>query len=152
MEFRRCCAKFATGVTIATVLDASGVPHGLTVNSFTSVSLAPPLVLICIDYSSNVLPLFRGARHYGINVLAADQQELSTRFATRGQDRFDGVDWTPGRTGVPLIPGVLAQIECAVRNVIEAGDHAVFLAEVVRVEHQPGRPLLYFDSGYGRLA
>jgi len=149
--FRRGCAKFATGIAVASVVDDGGWPHGLTVNSFTSVSATPPLVLICIDYSSNILPLFRAARHYGISVLSDAQQQISTRFAMRGQDRFDGVDWTPGETGVPLIPEALAHFECAVRNVVEAGDHAIFIAEVVRLECRDGKPLLYYDSGYRRL-
>jgi flavin reductase (DIM6/NTAB) family NADH-FMN oxidoreductase RutF len=151
-DFRRCCSRFATGITIASVLDAEGQPHGLTVNSFTSVSLEPPLVLICIDYASNVLPMFRAASHFGVNILNAGQQELSARFATRGMDRFDGVPWTAGDTGVPLIPGALAHFECAVRNVVEAGDHAVFLAEAVRVAlGEQDVPLVYFDSRYRLL-
>jgi flavin reductase (DIM6/NTAB) family NADH-FMN oxidoreductase RutF len=151
-NFRRCCSKFATGVTVATVMDAAGAPHGLTVNSFTSVSLVPPLVLICIDYSSNVLPMFRQATHYGINILGVEQRDLSTRFAMRGQDRFDGVAWQPGETNVPLIADALAYFECAVRHVVEAGDHAIFVAQVERAVHREGKPLLYFDSGYRSLA
>jgi flavin reductase (DIM6/NTAB) family NADH-FMN oxidoreductase RutF len=151
-DFRRCCARFATGITIATVIDPDCQPHGLTVNSFTSVSLAPPLVLVCIDYSSKVLPLFRAASHFGVNVLHAGQQELSARFATKGQDRFDRVPWTAGEFGVPLIPGALAHFECAVRNVVEAGDHAVFLAEAIRFDlGERGEPLLFFDSRYRSL-
>jgi flavin reductase (DIM6/NTAB) family NADH-FMN oxidoreductase RutF len=151
-NFRRCCSKFATGVTVATALDATGAPHGLTVNSFTSVSLVPPLVLICIDYSSNVLPIFRQATHYGINILGVEQRDLSAKFAMRGQDRFDNVTWERGETNVPLIPDALAQFECAVRHVVEAGDHAIFVAQVERAAHREGKPLLYFDSGYGSLA
>jgi flavin reductase (DIM6/NTAB) family NADH-FMN oxidoreductase RutF len=151
-SFRRGCAKFATGIAIASALDQGGSPHGLTVNSFTSVSCAPPLVLVCIDYSSNVLPVFRKASHYSLSVLNENQQQLSTKFAIRGQDRFDGVEWIPGYTGVPLIPGALAHFECKVTNVVEAGDHAVFIAEVVRLDCHDGKPLLYFDSGYRVLS
>jgi flavin reductase (DIM6/NTAB) family NADH-FMN oxidoreductase RutF len=147
-NFRRGCAKFATGITVVTVIDRAGAPHGLTVNSFTSVSLAPPLVLVAIDHASNVLPIFRAASHYGISVLSSDQQALSVRFARKGQDRFDGVAWRAGETGVPLIPDALAHFECLVRNVVEAGDHAVFVGEVERVEYREGKPLLYFDSSY----
>jgi len=150
--FRRACGHFATGVAVATVCDAAGAPHGLTVNSFTSVSLRPPLVLVCVDYSCAILPLFRAAGHYGISVLSVEQQELSARFAKKGQDRFDGLAWTPGTTGVPLIPEALAHFECAVRQTIEAGDHAVFIAQVVRTTHREGRPLLYYGSGYQRMA
>ena len=149
--FRRACAKYATGITIAAAIDGQGAPHGLTVNSFTSVSMTPPLVLVCIDYSSNTLPVFRQAAGYGISVLGEEQEPLSARFATRGQDRFDGVAWKAGETGVPLLDGALAHLECVTRNVVEAGDHAVFIAEVVRIQTREGKPLLFFDSAYRRL-
>jgi len=149
--FRRACARFATGVTVATVCGPDGLPHGLTVNSFTSVSLAPPLVLVCIDYASTVLDLFRASQCYGVNVLDESQQGISNKFARRGHDQFNGIAWEPGATGAPLITGALARFECAVRQTVEAGDHAVFIAEVVRVEYREGRPLLYFGSGYGRM-
>jgi flavin reductase (DIM6/NTAB) family NADH-FMN oxidoreductase RutF len=132
-------------------MDQGGSPHGLTVNSFTSVSCDPPLVLICIDYSSNILPIFRNASHYGISVLSDAQQNLSTKFAIKGQDRFDGVAWSPGATGVPLLPDALAHFECEVKNVVEAGDHALFIAEVVQLTSFDGNPLLYFDSSYRRI-
>ncbi len=146
--FRRICSKFATGVAVATVIDAEGAPHGLTVNSFTSVSCDPPLVLICIDYNATALPLFRAARHFGINILSEKQRDVSVRFAERGHDRFNGTPWFPGTTGVPLLPEALASLECEVTQVVEAGDHAVFIAGLVGARVSDGRPLLYFDSGY----
>src|SRR5216684_5402383 len=112
-EFRRACGRFATGVTIASVLDSKGAPHGLTVSSFTSVSLDPPLILICLGHAVAAIEHFRAATHFGINILAENQRALSDRFARKGRDRFDGVAWYPGATGIPLIPGVLAAIECA---------------------------------------
>ena len=149
--FRRACAKFATGVAVATTCDAEGVPHGITVNSFTSVSLEPPLVLICIDYRSVALPHFREARSYGINVLSLAQRELSNRFAQRSEPRFDGVEWHAGLSGIPLLDGALAHFECELGQVVEAGDHAVLIAEVVHASSIDGEPLLYFASGYVRL-
>jgi flavin reductase (DIM6/NTAB) family NADH-FMN oxidoreductase RutF len=149
--FRRACGRFATGITVATLIGTDGLPHGMTVNSFTSVSAVPPLVLVCVDYSSNLLPHFRAARHFGVSVLNEDQQDLSNRFATKGQDRFGGTPWDPGVTGVPLIPGALARMECEIRNVVEAGDHAVFIAEVLRTDIADGRPLLFFDSAYRKI-
>src|SRR3954453_11062642 len=128
--FRRTCAKFATGIAIATVRGRDGSPHGLTVNSFTSVSCCPPLVLICIDYRCNILSHFRASSWYGINVLSTEQQDISVRFAERLGDRFDGIDWSPGQTGVPLIAGCVATFECCVNQVVEAGDHAILIAEV----------------------
>lgn len=150
--FRRVCSQFATGVAIATVIDESGTPHGLTINSFTSVSLEPPLVLICIDYRSAILQRFRLAAHFGINVLTSMQRELSNRFATKPDDRFEGLAWHPGSSGVPLIDSSLAAFECVTRQVIDAGDHAIFLGEVVAAESGTGEPLLFFESAYRLLA
>lgn len=150
--FRRSCAKFTTGVAIATVLDAGGSPQGMTVNSFTSVSLDPPLVLICIDRMSNMAEYFDNCSHYGINVLANSQISLSNRFAQRGHDRFDGVDWRSGETGVPILPESLARFECFVRQRVLAGDHTILIGEVVQCSIAEGEPLAYFDSSYRRLA
>jgi flavin reductase (DIM6/NTAB) family NADH-FMN oxidoreductase RutF len=150
-EFCRTCAKFPTGVTVVTVLDAEGGPHGMTASSFTSVSLDPPLVLVCVDHRSKVLPHFRQARHLGINILSEGQYHLSVHFARRGENRFDSVNFTPGRHGVPLIPGALATLECGMHRMVDAGDHTILIAEVLRLECCDGRPLVYFGSGYHRL-
>lgn len=146
--FRGVCSRFATGVTVATVLGPEGEPHGLTANSFTSVSLTPPLVLICIDHATSILPLFRAAPHFGINILNEDQKDLSARFARKGQNRFHGVEWRAGRCGVPELGGVLGFLECARHSTVEAGDHAILIGEVLHAEVGHGKPLLYFDSGY----
>ena len=150
-EFRRACGRFATGVTIASVLDESGMPHGLTVSSFTPVSLDPPLVLICLGRETASLETFRNAKHFGINVLAQDQRSLSERFARKGQDRFDGLEWTPGETGVPLLAGALAQMECQVTQRIPAGDHEIFIGEMVCARVHKGEPLIHFSSRYRNL-
>ncbi|MCS6953268.1 MAG: flavin reductase family protein [Bryobacterales bacterium] len=150
-SFRRACAKFPTGVAIATVNGADGAPHGLTVNSFTSVSLSPPLVLICVDHAAAVLRHFRAAQCFGINVLRESQRELSVHFARKGHDRFDGMEWTPGATGAPLLAGVLASLECVVEKTVEAGDHTIFIGKVVAAAAHPGRPLVYYESGYHTL-
>ncbi len=150
-EFCRTCAKFPTGVTIVTVLDAEGSPHGMTASSFTSVSLDPPLVLVCVDHRASVLAHLRRAQHIGINVLSEDQQPLSEHFARRGHDRFGAVEWYAGHGGVPLIPGALARFECSIHRMIDVGDHTILIAEVLGVEHSDGRPLVYFGSGYRKL-
>lgn len=149
--FRRACAQFATGVVVATVVDSAGGPHGLTVNSFTSVSLDPPLVLFCIDLRAAVLPHFQAASHFAINVLASHQRDLSNRFASKPDQRFDGVAWRPGETGAPVLDGCIAHLECLVRQVMEGGDHLIFLGEVVAAESPGGDPLLYFSSRYQSL-
>jgi flavin reductase (DIM6/NTAB) family NADH-FMN oxidoreductase RutF len=150
-EFRRACGRFATGVTVASVLDAKGAPHGLTVSSFTSVSLDPPLILICLGHGVSAIHHFRAATHFGINVLAEDQRALSDRFARKGEDRFDGLAWQPGVTGVPLLPGVLAAIECAVHRIVPMGDHDILVGEMVHAQVNDGAPLLYFAGGYRKL-
>jgi flavin reductase (DIM6/NTAB) family NADH-FMN oxidoreductase RutF len=151
-EFRRACGRFATGVTIASVLDGDGTPHGLTVSSFTSLSLEPPLILICLGHAVTAIDCFRAAPYFGISVLGEDQAELSERFASKGYDRFDGLAWEPGITGVPLLTGVLAQIECAVEQRITAGDHDIFVGLMVGARVAEGEPLIYFASRYRRLA
>ncbi|MGA2721959.1 MAG: flavin reductase family protein [Bryobacteraceae bacterium] len=150
-EFRRACGRFATGVTIASVLDAQGTPHGLTVSSFTSVSLDPPLILICLGHRVSVIEAFRASAHFGINVLAEDQRDLAERFARKGQDRFDGLKWQRGKTGVPILAGVLAAMECAVRQRFTAGDHDIFVGEMVGARLADGAPLIHFASHYRRL-
>ena len=150
-EFRRACGRFATGVTIVSVLDARGRPHGLTVSSFSSVSLDPPLVLICLGHAVSAMEHFRAAKYFGINILAEGQRDLSDRFARKGQDRFDGVEWQPGETGVPLLPDVLAALECAVHQRFTAGDHDIFVGEMVSARVAEGDPLIYFASRYRGL-
>lgn len=150
-EFRRACGRFATGVTVASVLDAHGQPHGLTVNSFSSISLDPPLILICLGHAVTLIDMFRESRHFGISMLAEHQRDLSQRFATKGQDRFDGLEWYRGETGVPLLSGTLAAVECTVRQRITAGDHDIFIGEMLRAEINTGDPLIYFASQYRAL-
>src|SRR5690242_3278119 len=150
-EFRRACGRFATGVTIATVLDAEGLPHGLTVSSFTSVSLEPPLVSICLGHAVTVIDAFRESEYFGINVLADDQQKLSERFARKGSDRFNGVEWYRGEAGVPLLPGVLAAMGCRRHTRITAGDQGILVGELLSARVEEGEPLIYFASRYRRL-
>jgi flavin reductase (DIM6/NTAB) family NADH-FMN oxidoreductase RutF len=150
-EFRRACGRFATGVAVATVLDERGAPHGLTVSSFTSVSLQPPLILICLGHEVTMIAAFRAAKHFGINVLRDDQRNLSDRFARKGFDRFDGLPWQRGETGVPLLPGALAHMECSVEQRISSGDHDIFVGRMVRAVVEDGKPLIYFASGYREL-
>ena len=150
-HFRRICGKFASGITIATVLDPDGACHGMTANSFTSVSMAPPLILVCVDHRARILEHFRIGPHFGINILGASQRTLSDKFAGSGYDRFEGVEWYPGQTGVPLLPGVLATIECARTNVVTAGDHDIVIGEVLHADCQDGDPLVFYASQYRAL-
>ena len=150
--FRRACGRFATGVAIAGAIDSSGVPHGLTVNSFSSVSLDPPLILICLGHAIAAIDVFRQSRHFGLSVLREDQCELSERFAVRRDDRFESLAWRRGETGVPLLDGALAAMECETRHRVAAGDHDIFIAEMLRATVGEGRPLIHFAGEYSRLS
>jgi flavin reductase (DIM6/NTAB) family NADH-FMN oxidoreductase RutF len=150
-HFRRVCSKYATGITILTVLDSLGAPHGMTVNSFTSVSLSPPLILVCIDRQTPILSHFKPGTRFGVNVLHEEQKELSTWFARSGHDRFSGMEWRAGETGVPVLPGMLATLECEVTQMVEAGDHVVVIGAALHATWREGQPLVYFNSSYQSL-
>jgi flavin reductase (DIM6/NTAB) family NADH-FMN oxidoreductase RutF len=150
-QFRHACGRFATGVAIATVVDVNGVPHGLTVNSFSSVSLDPPLVLVCLGHAIAAIDAFRQATHFGLSILGADQVALSERFARKLDDRFDSLAWRRGEMGVPLLRGTIAAMECESRHRFEAGDHDILVGEVMRAEWNDEPPLLYFASDYRSL-
>jgi flavin reductase (DIM6/NTAB) family NADH-FMN oxidoreductase RutF len=149
--YRRVCAQFCTGITVITALDENGHPHGMTVNSFTSVSLEPPLVLVSIDLRNAILGHFLTCPYFAVNVLAEDQEILSRRFSSTSENRFHGVEWSPAESGVPLLGGTLGNLECSVTKVLEIGDHAVLIGEVRHGQYRAGRPLLFFDSAYRRL-
>ena len=149
-EFRRACGRFATGVTIASVLDRQGTPHGLTVSSFTSVSLDPPLVLICLGHAVTIIDAFRAASHFGINVLAEDQRALSERFARKGHDRFDGVSGIAARPACRCCRTSLADHRMRRRtSAFTAGDHDIFVGEMVRIARSKRRRVLWSISMAG---
>lgn len=150
-RFRQVLGHFCTGIVIVTAADDDG-PVGLTCQSFSSLSLDPPLVLFCPSKSSSSWPRIKATGRFAANVLAADQEELSRRFATSGIDKFAGVGWRPGRTGAPVLHDVLAHVECELEFVHEGGDHDIAVGRVVDLEmDHEGRPLLFFRGGYGRL-
>jgi flavin reductase (DIM6/NTAB) family NADH-FMN oxidoreductase RutF len=150
--FRAVLGRFASGVTVVTVHDADGRDHGMTVSAFCSVSLEPPLVLACIDRTAALLPALGAGSAYAINVLSESQEALSRRFAAEVDDRFEGIGYTRGPAGSPLLEDALAYMECRVEARVDAGDHVVVIG---RVEHthvnDDASPLLYYRSGYGRL-
>jgi flavin reductase (DIM6/NTAB) family NADH-FMN oxidoreductase RutF len=150
-EFRNAMGHFATGVTVVTTLDKNGQPTGITANAFTSVSLNPPLVLVCIDKNAQCRPSFDESKAFAVNILSRGQEELSRRFATKGIDKFVGVRWHPGYRGLPLIDGTLGQIECDLVQSYDGGDHTIYVGEVVNVSVSPGDPLLFYRGRYHRL-
>lgn len=151
-QFRQLCGRFATGIAIVTTTDQAGAPAGMTVNSFASVSLAPPLVVVAIDRAAAMHAALEGAPGWAINILEAHQEALSRRFASGLADRFDGVGWHAGPEGELLLDGALAHLRCTAVSRVPAGDHTLFIGQVTgggAAEH--GRPLLYYRGGYAEL-
>ena len=138
---------FATGVTIVTARSADGELIGLTANSFNSVSLDPPLVLWSLARSAGSMPALSTGSHYAINILAADQKELAERFSAKREGRWNGVAWTEGVGGAPLLSGAAAVFECFNRSRYEEGDHVIFVGEVERCSHRAGAAPLLFHGG-----
>lgn len=151
-ELRHALGAFATGVTIVTTHTAERGAVGLTVNSFSSVSLEPPLVLWSLSRNSPSLAAFESAEHYAINVLAADQHELSSRFASPIAEKFHGVGWRAGAGGAPVLAGCVASFESRNRYRIDGGDHVIFIGEVERFSRRHGEPLLFLGGRYHRAA
>jgi 3-hydroxy-9,10-secoandrosta-1,3,5(10)-triene-9,17-dione monooxygenase reductase component len=151
-SFRRALGQFATGVTVVTTRDGAGHPLGLTVSAFCSVSLHPPLVLVCIDHRSEANAAMRESGLFAVNVLAEGQEDVSRRFAAPGRAKLKDFELHEGKHGLPLVPGALAHVECRVRSFHDEGDHAVWVGEVRTLSAHPGRPLLYHAGEYRRLA
>ena len=151
--FRSVLGRFASGVTILTARDASGADHGMTVSAFSSLSLEPPLVLFCVDHTASMHGLLTSdpPPACGISILSSNQEAYSRRFADPDSDRFDGIAYSRGDSGVVLLDGALAHLECRTLEHHDAGDHTIFIAEVERAEPKHGRPLLYYRGGYAQL-
>ncbi len=147
-EFRKALGTFATGVTIITTRAPDGMPMGLTANSFNSVSLNPPLVLWSLANTSMSLAAFRAAPHWAVHVLATDQEELSARFARRGEAKFAGLDLEEGVGGVPLLQGCSARFQCRTAFQYEGGDHVIFLGEVLAFDRRDAAPLVFHGGRY----
>ncbi|WP_159876463.1 flavin reductase [Aquitalea denitrificans] len=147
MEFRKTLGAFVTGVTVVSTRQEDGTPRGFTANSFTSVSLDPALVLICIGKSAASYPVFSAAAHFSISILAEDQKQLSSLFASKAADKFEQVAWHQGLTGSPVIDGAAAWFDCATHQVVEAGDHIILIGRVLDFANTTASPL-----GYGRGA
>lgn len=152
-EFRHTLSHFASGVTVITVCDRDGRPTGLTASAFTSVSLEPPLILVCVDHKAQSYPALVGGKMFGVNILALDQEGVSRRFATtKIEDKFEGVPFTLSPLGLPLLDNALAQLECATVNVHLEGDHTIFVGRVESARAGSGVPLVYFRGRYDRLS
>lgn len=146
-DYRRALGSFPTGVTIITAFDADHQPWGLTANSFTSVSLEPPIVSVCIAKAGRVFPTLAGADHFAVNILSAAQQDLALHFASIVENRFTGTEWTAG-SAAPLLDGASAHLECAVHERVDAGDHEILLGCVVHYGRASTPPLVYCRGAF----
>jgi len=153
-EFRRVLGHFATGVTVVTACDAEGRPTGLTASAFASVSLDPPLVLVCVAHKAQAYPAILAAGRFAVNILSTTQEAVSRRFASSslsGAEKFEGSDYRQGALGLPLLKDALAELECTVIHAYPGGDHTIFVARVDAADSRADaglEPMLYYRGQY----
>lgn len=150
-EFRSVLGRFTSGVTIIATRDASGTNHGMTVSAFSSLSLVPPLVLVCVGHAATIAGAVAAATHFGVSVLGEHQQAVAQRFAESHIDRFEGIATSLGTGGVPLIDGAIGWLACKVQARHEAGDHTIVVGEVLDAGTREGEPLLHYRGVYRRF-
>jgi flavin reductase (DIM6/NTAB) family NADH-FMN oxidoreductase RutF len=150
-EFRSVLGRFPSGVTVVTTKNQDGSDEGMTVSAFCSVSLDPPLVLICIEKNASAYEALTSAAGFVVNVLAASQEQLARRFAIVDIDRFEGVGYSRSQNGFAVLDDVLGIIECATFATHDAGDHSIIVGQVEAARAQTGTPLLYYRGGYAQL-
>lgn len=153
-EFRKAVGCFATGVTVVTTLDKEGDRVGITANSFSSVSLDPPLVLFCVDAKINSFEAFENCDNFNINILSEDQIGLSNAFARSSEDKWDGIEHAFGDNGCPIFEKSLAVLECDKHAIYSAGDHLIIVGQVTKIAYEKVDcpPLLYFNGAYAALS
>ncbi|MFC6235920.1 flavin reductase family protein, partial [Leucobacter soli] len=152
MEYRRTLGAFMTGVTVVTTTDGEGRPRGMTMNSFTSVSLDPPLVLVCVDHRAASYDAFVESAGIAVHILGSEQQDLARTFASKSEDKFADVETVDGRGGAPVIPDVHAWIDCATDQVVIAGDHAIIIGRVLDYDAQDRRPLGFYQGKFNAFS
>lgn len=152
--FRTVLGRFATGITVVTTLDHNGDPVGLTVNSLASVSLEPPLILVCIDLDAESHDPLVASDGFAVNILSATQRGLAETFASKQdrETRWGGLEWTAGWGGAPIFEGIIGVLQCEVWKTVEAGDHTVILGQVMDASVREGDPLLYYGGGFRWVA
>ena len=152
-DFRKVLGHFATGVTVITATLPDGKRFGFTVNAFSSVSLNPPLVLVCVGNGGEAGAAMSAATHFAVNILGEDQENISRQFSSKVPDRFEGVAATAGASGAPILSGCIGTLECRKTSAHMEGDHSIVIGEVLSAEaSNEGQPLLYFRSGYRRVS
>ncbi len=150
--FRSVLGRFASGITVVTTCDPAGRDHGMTVSAFCSVSLTPPLVLVCVAKNADMFRVLQEVPHFTVNILASHQEALSRRFADLdAEQRFEGVGFRRGKFGAPVLHDILAYVECRTQERHDAGDHGIVIGEVEHAAARDDRPLLYYRGGYARL-
>jgi flavin reductase (DIM6/NTAB) family NADH-FMN oxidoreductase RutF len=150
--FRRVMGSFASGVTVVTTQVPGEMPRGFTASAVSSLSLEPRLLLVCISNVSATLAAIRAAQAFAVNIMASEQQALAQRFSGRVDTKFQGVQWTPGALGQPVLEGALAHAECRLADTCVGGDHTILIGEVLAAGARDASPLLYFRGGYGGYA
>ena len=148
--FKLAMSHFASGVTVVTT-EHEGKPFGMTVAAFSSLSLHPPLVLVCVEKTVKTHDAITGAGKFGVSILNSNQTDVSNRFASRADDKFAGTEIVHGELGLPLIAGAITRLECRVSEKLEGGDHTIFVGEVVGAQTEEGEPLVYYRSGYREI-
>jgi flavin reductase (DIM6/NTAB) family NADH-FMN oxidoreductase RutF len=151
-QFRHTMSQLVTGVSVVALKTDSGLALGMTAGSVTSLSLEPPMLLVCVDHAAEIHDQLVRAPRFAISVLAADQRDLAVRFATRGEQSFQGVDVGLSPNGLPVIRGAIARLECRLGAVYAGGDHSIVTGVVEWADTSPGNPLCHFRSGYAELA
>jgi flavin reductase (DIM6/NTAB) family NADH-FMN oxidoreductase RutF len=150
-EFRAALGRFASGVTVVTTKDKSNRLHGITVSAFSSVSLDPPLILVCIDKLAGSHQAFEEIETFVVNILREDQQHYSDLFASHLADKFDGIDYLETADGIPMLKNSLVNMECRLVNSHDNGDHTIFVGEITKSFVTDGNPLVYFHGNYRKL-
>lgn len=150
-EFRAALGHFASGVTVVTTKDANEHLHGLTVSAFSSLSLNPPLVLICIQKTTGSHHAFEESKAFVVNILKEDQQNISNHFATHLSDKFNEIEFHSGIEDIPVLENCLANLECRLENSIDGGDHTIFVGKVEKINLNEGSPLIYWHSKYRKV-
>jgi len=150
-DFRAALSRFPSGITVVTSRGAAGDLHGITVSAFSSVSLDPPLILVCIERTTGSHTAIKESGVFVVNILAAGQDEMSDRFSLPFSDKFNGIDYRNGIGGVPVLNDALVTLECRLENAFAGGDHSIFVGLVDETSIRDGEPLVYFHGNYRGL-
>jgi flavin reductase (DIM6/NTAB) family NADH-FMN oxidoreductase RutF len=150
-EFRAALGNFASGITVVTTKDAAGILHGITVSAFSSLSLEPRLVLICVEKTTASHYAFLESGIFTVNILSEGQEAISEQFAAPFLDKFEDIDFEIGEMGLPVLKGALGVIECELRDAFDGGDHSIFVGEIKHIDIREGKPLVYFQGEYGKF-